>query len=44
MRIKANCKINLGLFVTRKRPDGYHELETEEELAEREEIGELVNK
>lgn len=28
MRIKANCKINLGLFVTRKRPDGYHELET----------------
>lgn len=28
MRLKANCKINLGLFVTRKRPDGYHELET----------------
>lgn len=28
MIIKANCKINLGLFVTRKREDGYHELET----------------
>lgn len=28
MRIFANCKINLGLFVTRKRDDGYHELET----------------
>ena len=25
---RANCKINLGLFVTRKREDGYHELET----------------
>lgn len=23
-----NCKINLGLFVTRKREDGYHDLET----------------
>jgi 4-diphosphocytidyl-2-C-methyl-D-erythritol kinase len=23
-----NCKINLGLFVTGKRPDGYHNLET----------------
>lgn len=23
-----NAKINLGLFVTRKRPDGYHDLET----------------
>ncbi|MES2701710.1 MAG: 4-(cytidine 5'-diphospho)-2-C-methyl-D-erythritol kinase [Bacteroidota bacterium] len=23
-----NCKINLGLFVTRKRDDGYHDLET----------------
>lgn len=28
MIIRANCKINLGLFVTRKRDDGYHELET----------------
>ena len=27
MRINANSKINLGLFVTRKREDGYHELE-----------------
>lgn len=24
----ANCKINLGLHVVRKRPDGYHDLET----------------
>jgi 4-diphosphocytidyl-2-C-methyl-D-erythritol kinase len=23
-----NCKINLGLHVTRKREDGYHDLET----------------
>lgn len=23
-----NCKINLGLHITRKRPDGYHDLET----------------
>ena len=28
MIIRANCKINLGLFVTRKREDGYHELQT----------------
>lgn len=28
MTIKANCKINLGLHVTRRREDGYHELET----------------
>lgn len=28
MIIKANCKINLGLHVVRKREDGYHELET----------------
>lgn len=28
MIIKANCKINLGLDVIRKRDDGYHELET----------------
>lgn len=26
--INANCKINLGLNVIRKREDGYHELET----------------
>ena len=25
---KANCKINLGLDVLRRREDGYHELET----------------
>ncbi len=23
-----NCKINIGLSITRKRPDGYHDLET----------------
>lgn len=23
-----NCKINIGLFITRKREDGYHDLET----------------
>lgn len=28
MRIKANCKINLGLDVLRKREDGYHDLST----------------
>ena len=28
MTIRANCKIYLGLFVTRKREDGYHELQT----------------
>lgn len=28
MIIEANCKINLGLDVLRRRPDGYHELET----------------
>ena len=28
MLIRANAKINIGLFVTRKREDGYHELET----------------
>ena len=28
MTIRAHCKINLGLFVTRKREDGYHELQT----------------
>ena len=28
MIIKANCKINLGLDVIRKRDDGYHEWET----------------
>lgn len=25
---KANCKINLGLDILRRRPDGYHDLET----------------
>ena len=28
MIIGANCKINLGLLITEKRPDGYHNLET----------------
>lgn len=28
MRVRANCKINLGLRVVRKRDDGYHELRT----------------
>ena len=28
MIIKANCKINLGLDVLRKRSDGYHDLST----------------
>lgn len=28
MQLKANCKINLGLHVLRRREDGYHELET----------------
>ena len=28
MRVKANCKINLGLDVLRRREDGYHELAT----------------
>lgn len=28
MILKANCKINLGLDVLRRRPDGYHDLET----------------
>lgn len=28
MILKANCKINLGLDILRKRPDGYHDLET----------------
>ena len=28
MRIKANCKINIGLDVLRKREDGYHDLST----------------
>ncbi len=28
MIVKANCKINLGLRVVRKREDGYHELQS----------------
>ena len=28
MQIKANCKINIGLDVLRKREDGYHDLST----------------
>lgn len=28
MILYPNCKINLGLYVTSKRPDGYHNLET----------------
>ena len=28
MILKANCKINLGLDVLRRREDGFHDLET----------------
>lgn len=28
MRLYANAKINLGLFVTKRRPDGYHDIES----------------
>lgn len=28
MELKANCKINLGLRVVRRRADGYHDIET----------------
>lgn len=28
MRVKANCKINLGLDILRRREDGYHDLST----------------
>ena len=28
MILRANCKINLGLDVLRRRADGYHDLET----------------
>ncbi len=28
MNLQANCKINLGLDILRRREDGYHELET----------------
>ena len=28
MRLNANCKINLGLHVLRRREDGYHDLES----------------
>jgi len=28
MKVRANCKINIGLRVVRKRADGYHDLDT----------------
>ena len=28
MLLKANCKINIGLDVLRRRTDGYHDLDT----------------
>lgn len=28
MILQANCKINLGLDVLRRREDGFHDLET----------------
>ncbi|MBQ2727852.1 MAG: 4-(cytidine 5'-diphospho)-2-C-methyl-D-erythritol kinase, partial [Alistipes sp.] len=28
MKMRANCKINLGLDILRRREDGYHDLET----------------
>ena len=28
MKLRANCKINLGLDILRRRTDGYHDLET----------------
>ena len=28
MKIRANCKINIGLDVLRRREDGYHDLST----------------
>ena len=28
MIVYPNCKINLGLNILKKRPDGYHDLET----------------
>ena len=28
MVVFPNAKINLGLYVTARRPDGYHEIET----------------
>ena len=28
MILRANCKINLGLDILRRRADGYHDLET----------------
>lgn len=28
MKLKANCKINLGLDILRRREDGFHDLET----------------
>ena len=28
MKVRANCKINIGLDVLRRREDGFHDLET----------------
>ena len=28
MKLRANCKINIGLDVIRKREDGYHDLQS----------------
>ena len=28
LRLTAGCKVNLGLRITRVRPDGYHELDS----------------
>ena len=28
VRIQTGCKINLGLNITERRPDGYHNLQT----------------
>ena len=28
MKLRANCKINIGLDILRRRPDGFHDLET----------------
>ena len=28
MKLRTNVKLNLGLSILRRRPDGYHDLET----------------